>query len=87
MIIYYHVAVVLVWLNRVVKQAAAAAVNTSSRRSGRNTIAVSDAAASTTSCAPNPGGSINATSSGHSQPTATDLLCDEMEEEEQTHAY
>jgi hypothetical protein len=51
--------------------AAAAAVNTSSRRSGRNTIAVSDAAASITSSAPNPGGSINATSSGHSQPTAT----------------
>jgi hypothetical protein len=51
--------------------AAAAAVNTSSWRSGRNTIAVSDAAASTTSSAPNPGGSINATSSGHSQPTAT----------------
>ncbi len=53
--------------------AAAAAVNTSSRHSGRNTIAVSDAAAaaSNTSSAPNPGGSINATSSGHSHPTAT----------------
>ena len=66
---------------------AAAAVNTSSRCSGCNTIAVSDAATSITSSAPNPGSSINATSSGHSQPTATDLLCDEMEEEEQTHAY
>ncbi len=51
--------------------AAAAAVKTSSRCSGRNTIAVSDATASTTSSATNPGGSINATSSGHSQPTAT----------------
>jgi len=53
--------------------AAAATVNTSSRRSGHNTIAVSDAAAaaaSNTSSALNPGGSINATSSGHSQPTA-----------------
>ena len=50
---------------------AAAAVNTSSRHSGRNTIAVFDAAASTTSSAPNAGGAINATSSGHSQPTAT----------------
>jgi hypothetical protein len=50
---------------------AAAAVNTSSRHSGRNTIAVFDAAASTTSSAPNAGGAINSTSSGHSQPTAT----------------
>jgi hypothetical protein len=51
--------------------AAAATVNTSSRRSGRNTIAVSDIATSTTSSSPNQGGSINATSSDHSQPTAT----------------
>ena len=52
-------------------EAAAATVNTSSQRSGHNTIAVSDAATSTTSSAPNVGDTTNATSSGHSQPTAT----------------
>ena len=55
--------------------AAAATVNTSSRHSGCNTIAVSDAAASTTSSVPNAGSTINAPSSGparfsgHSQPS------------------
>jgi hypothetical protein len=43
----------------------------SSRCSECNNIAVSDVATSTTSSAPNVGSTINATSCGHSQPTAT----------------